>query len=82
MSVSRGSAHLVDVQTMTTKRPPALNALDRCDRCGAQGYIKFRHPHLGELLFCAHHARDHEPALRSQGFEVTLDERSSLEASS
>jgi hypothetical protein len=34
----------------------ALTAADRCDRCGAQAG--------GELLFCAHHAREHGDKLR------------------
>lgn len=31
-----------------------LTALDRCDSCGAQAYIKVTLS-SGELLFCAHH---------------------------
>jgi hypothetical protein len=31
-----------------------LTALDRCDSCGAQAYIKVTLA-SGELLFCAHH---------------------------
>lgn len=32
----------------------ALTALDRCDACGAQAYIRVTLA-SGELLFCAHH---------------------------
>ncbi|MEE6281166.1 DUF7455 domain-containing protein [Georgenia sunbinii] len=39
-----------------------LTALDRCDRCGAQAYVRVALP-VGELLFCAHHARKHADAL-------------------
>lgn len=43
-----------------------LTALDRCDRCGAQAYVRVvLESSGGELLFCAHHARQHEPQLRS-----------------
>lgn len=35
-----------------------LTAQDRCDRCGAQAYLKVT-LQGGELLFCAHHAREH-----------------------
>lgn len=39
-----------------------LTALDRCDSCGAQAYIRVM---IGEseLLFCAHHGRRHEEKL-------------------
>ncbi|OJX64931.1 MAG: hypothetical protein BGO95_01060 [Micrococcales bacterium 73-13] len=32
-----------------------LSALDRCDSCGAQAYVRVTLA-SGELLFCAHHA--------------------------
>lgn len=37
----------------------ALTALDRCDSCGAQAYVRV-HFTTGDLLFCAHHATRHE----------------------
>jgi hypothetical protein len=43
---------------------PPLTAADRCDRCGAQAYIRVTLPSGGELLFCAHHGRAHEARLR------------------
>ena len=43
---------------------PPLTAADRCDRCGAQAYIRVTMPSGGELLFCAHHGRAHEARLR------------------
>ncbi|WP_285724139.1 DUF7455 domain-containing protein [Psychromicrobium xiongbiense] len=49
--------------TATTSRE--LNALDRCDRCGAQAYVRaVLGSSGGELLFCAHHARAVEAQLR------------------
>jgi hypothetical protein len=42
-----------------------LTASDRCDRCGAQAYIRVELPGGNELLFCAHHAREHGPKLRA-----------------
>jgi hypothetical protein len=39
----------------------ALSAADRCDRCGAQAYLRVELQSGGELLFCAHHAREHAP---------------------
>ena len=43
---------------------PQLTASDRCDRCGAQAYIRVVLASGGELLFCAHHGRAHEAKLR------------------
>ncbi|GAA2068479.1 hypothetical protein GCM10009821_00310 [Aeromicrobium halocynthiae] len=42
-----------------------LNATDRCDRCGAQAYVRVELDGGAELLFCAHHAREHEDKLRA-----------------
>ncbi|MDX6213360.1 MAG: hypothetical protein QOF82_2447 [Frankiales bacterium] len=43
---------------------PPLTAADRCDRCGAQAYIRVTLAAGGELLFCAHHGHAHENKLR------------------
>ena len=43
---------------------PELSALDRCDRCAAQAYVRVILAKGGELLFCAHHGRAHEQRLR------------------
>ncbi len=40
-----------------------MNAVDRCDRCGAQAYVRVFLHGPQELLFCAHHYRQHAPAL-------------------
>ncbi len=52
---------------MTTATAPSaapLTAVDRCDRCGAQAYLRVQLKGGGELLFCAHHAREHGEKLR------------------
>ena len=41
----------------------ALTAADRCDRCGAQAYVRVVLS-KSDLLFCAHHGRQHELRLR------------------
>ncbi|WP_427017216.1 DUF7455 domain-containing protein [Pseudarthrobacter sp. P1] len=42
-----------------------LNTLDRCDRCGAQAYVRVvLEASGGELIFCGHHARSVEATLR------------------
>jgi hypothetical protein len=49
----------------------ALSASDRCDRCGAQAYLRVELQSGGELLFCAHHAREHGDKLREIAAHVT-----------
>ena len=46
--------------------PAALTRFDRCDRCGAQAYVRAVLPSGGALQFCGHHARAVEDALRPQ----------------
>jgi hypothetical protein len=41
-----------------------LNATDRCDRCGAQAYVRTVLGSGSELLFCNHHWHDNEERLR------------------
>ncbi len=55
---------------MNTALAPELTVADRCDRCGAQAYIRARLVSGGELLFCAHHGREHLPALQGQAVEI------------
>jgi len=47
-----------------TAQLTSLSAVDRCDRCGAQAYVRVELAGGAELLFCAHHARQHEDKLR------------------
>lgn len=53
-----------EVTTAVAPAAPALSAADRCDRCGAQAYLRVELQSGGELLFCAHHAREHGDKLR------------------
>jgi hypothetical protein len=55
----------------------ALSAADRCDRCGAQAYLRVELQSGGELLFCAHHAREHGDKLREIAAHV-VDETGKL----
>jgi len=41
-----------------------LNAVDRCDRCGAQAYVRATLLSGGELLFCGHHAKEYAEKLK------------------
>jgi hypothetical protein len=47
-----------------------LNATDLCDRCGATAYVRVLLPGSGELLFCAHHNRQHADALSKIAIEI------------
>ena len=47
-----------------------LNANDLCDRCGAQAYVRVMLSGSGELLFCAHHNRQHAHALAKVAVEI------------
>ena len=60
--------------------PVALTYSDRCDRCGAQAFIKIILL-TGELLFCVHHFTQHETVLRSATINI-LDERSKINGKS
>ena len=51
-----------------------LRAVDRCDRCGAQAYVRAQTATGLELLFCAHHFHASELALINQGATVTVNE--------
>ena len=73
---------------MTTATAPTqavLTAGDRCARCGAQAYLRVELQTGGELLFCAHHAREHGEKLREVAAAVhdathTLDPSAGSEA--
>jgi hypothetical protein len=47
-----------------------MNAEHRCDRCGAQAYVLALLPSRRELLFCAHHYRQHAPALATVAVDI------------
>lgn len=49
---------------MNTTLAPELTAADRCDRCGAQAYVRVTLSEGLELLFCAHHGREHQEKLQ------------------
>ncbi len=54
----------------TAVAPNPLTANDRCDRCGAQAYLRVELAGGGELLFCAHHGRAHGDKLRAIAVNV------------
>ena len=56
--------------TAVASSASALTASDRCDRCGAQAYLRVELGKGAELLFCAHHAREHGDKLRQIAVNV------------
>ena len=61
---------------MTPAPATTLTAADRCDRCGAQARVRVVLS-TGDLLFCAHHAKDYEAKLRPAALEW-VDETAAL----
>lgn len=51
-----------------------LTTAHRCDRCGAQAFVRARLADGLELLFCAHHGRVHLEKLQSLEAVDILDE--------
>lgn len=47
-----------------------LTAADRCDRCGAQAYVRATMGSGFDLLLCAHHFRENETRLREIAVEI------------
>ena len=56
-----------DTAPDTASRTTPLTAHDRCDRCGAQAYVRATLPGGTELLFCGHHGNAHRPSLLIAG---------------
>jgi hypothetical protein len=70
----------VTVTSTATLTAEPLTAVDRCDRCGAQAYVRVRMATGSELIFCAHHGREYTPKLRKLE-AVILDESERLDES-
>lgn len=47
-----------------------LTAVDRCDRCGARAGTRVVLAGGNDLLFCGHHARRYDEALRAVAVQV------------
>ena len=62
---------------MSTTVMESLNAADRCDRCGAQAYLRVTLASGGELLICAQHGRAHSDKLKQVALNIQ-DETSRL----
>lgn len=64
---SDSSVDELDLDTQSLGAP-VLTALDRCDYCGAQAYVKATLA-SGELLFCNHHANEFKDKLQPVALE-------------
>ena len=51
-----------------------LTALDRCDRCGAQAYVRTVLGSGSELLFCSPHWHQNSDRLREVAVTIQDDE--------
>jgi hypothetical protein len=49
---------------------PALSASDRCDRCGAQAYVRVTMAGGLELFFCLHHSKEHADKLKQVALKI------------
>jgi hypothetical protein len=47
-----------------------LNAFDRCDRCGAQAYVRVTMASGFDLLFCSHHSKEHADKLKQVALTI------------
>lgn len=63
----------------TAEAPAQLTRQDRCDRCGAQAYVRATLGGGAELFFCGHHFRAHEDKLVAVGASI-VDERHRIDA--
>lgn len=55
-------SHIATENSSVDELDYTLTALDRCDSCGAQAYIRVT-MNSGELLFCAHHGAKYKEKL-------------------
>lgn len=61
----------------TLEAEVALDASDRCDRCGAQAVARATLASGSHLLFCGHHLRAHEASLRDASARIARTARDS-----
>lgn len=56
--------------SITTPEQPTLNSTHRCDRCDAQAWVHVFMPSGNDLLFCNHHYRKNETALKKEADSI------------
>lgn len=55
-----------------------LLSTDKCDRCGAQAYVRFSKD-AAELDFCNHHSHKLFDSMEKSGWSISIDTRELLE---
>ncbi len=55
---------------MSATMTEGLTAADRCDRCGAQAYLRVTLNSGGELFFCGHHGKAHSAKLSQVALKI------------
>lgn len=66
---------------ITMEQAP-LNSLDRCDRCGAQAYVRAVLVSGGELTFCAHHGKEYAEGLKNVSVHIQDESQKLVEVRS
>ena len=72
---------MAETETATLPVLDALTLSDRCDRCGAQAFYAVLFSAANTpLMFCGHHANEHEAAILAAGPVDVLDQRDQINA--
>lgn len=56
---------------IATDQASTLTASDRCDRCGARAVTRAVLANGLDLLFCGHHLREYEDAIKAKDITLT-----------
>jgi hypothetical protein len=62
MTMNQDATAEIEVDEPTDEVRESLTALDRCDVCGAQAYIRVELA-SGDLIFCSHHGNEKKAQL-------------------
>ena len=76
-SIEKNTETEIDMSEQLLLESVPLNALDRCDRCGAQAYVRAVLLNGGELMFCAHHGKEYAEKLKTVAAKI-IDESEKL----
>ena len=69
-SNQQGQIEGMAMNQMNTLEHAPLTAQDRCDRCGAQAYVRAVLASGGELIFCSHHHREFADGLKAAAIAI------------
>ena len=69
------------MSSQITMEQTPLNSLDRCDRCGAQAYVRATLATGGELMFCAHHGKEYAEKLKPIAAKIHDESEKLIESS-